>query len=151
MNIEALTYDELLNKFKKILKNNQLKFTAPREAILYTLYNHTKHLTSEDLYLLVKQEFPNLNIGIATVYRTLALLEENHLVSSISLGIQGKKFELANKGHHDHLICESCGKIVEFENNKIEQLQQEIAEQNGFKLTNHLMQLYGLCSSCMKK
>ena len=150
-NLETLTYDELLEEFKKILKANALKFTTQREAILSTLYNNPQHFTSENLYLLVKQKHPELNIGIATVYRTLSLLEENGIVSSISLGAQGKKFEIANKPHHDHLICNSCGKIVEFENDKIESLQCQIAKENGFVLTDHLMQLYGICSECQKK
>ncbi|MFT7880013.1 MAG: Fur family transcriptional regulator [Sulfurimonas sp.] len=150
-NLETMTYDELLEGFKKILKENALKFTKQREVILSTLYNNPQHFTSENLYLLVKEKHPELNIGIATVYRTLSLLEENGLVSSISLGTEGKKYEMANKPHHDHLICRVCGKIVEFENEQIEKLQQEVAEENGFVLTDHLMQLYGVCSACQKK
>ena len=149
--LEDLSYDELLLEFKNILKKENLKFTVPREAILFTLYNNHQHFTSEELYSLTKETYPNLNIGIATVYRTLTLLEEHSLVSSISLGIQGKKFELANKAHHDHLICEVCGKIEEFENEEIEKLQHHIAEINGFTLTTHLMQLYGICSECKEK
>ncbi len=148
--IVAMTYKELLAEFKNILKQNQLKFTSQREIVLYTLYNNTHHFTSEDLYMLIKKEYPELSIGIATVYRTLSLLEENAIVSSISLGIQGKKYEIANKPHHDHIICESCNKIVEFENEEIEALQYVIAKQNGFQLTNHLMQLYGICKECQK-
>lgn len=147
-NIVALPYKELLIEFKNILKQNQLKFTSQRELILYTLYNNTQHFTSEDLYMLIKQDYPELSIGIATVYRTLALLEENNIVSSISLGVQGKKYEIANKPHHDHIICEKCNKIVEFENDEIEELQHAIAKENGFELTNHLMQLYGVCTAC---
>ena len=149
--LATIEYDELLTEFRTILKSNKLKFTSQREAILQTLYRHPQHFTSENLYLLVKKNYPKLNIGIATVYRTLSLLEENGLVSSISLGVQGKKFEIANKPHHDHLICEGCGKIVEFENAKIEALQEEIAKENGFVLTNHLMQLYGICKTCQTK
>jgi len=148
--LTAMSYDELLTEFREILKNNKLKFTSQREAILQTLYHYPRHYTSEKLYLLVKKNHPKLNIGIATVYRTLSLLEESGLVSSISLGTRGKKFEIANKPHHDHLICEGCGKIVEFENAKIEALQVEIAKENGFRLTDHLMQLYGLCQACQK-
>jgi Fur family ferric uptake transcriptional regulator len=150
-NFEQMSYDELLAEFKNIIRADGLKFTAQREAILQTLYDNPQHFTSENLYMLVKQKHPDLNIGIATVYRTLALLEESGLVSSISLGIQGKKFEIVNKPHHDHLICEKCGKIVEFENEKIEELQHKIAKENGFELTNHLMQLYGVCSECKNK
>ncbi len=149
--LETLTYEELLEEFKQILKKNALKFTTQREAILSTLYNNPQHFTSENLYLLVKEKHPDLSIGIATVYRTLSLLEESGLVSSISLGTQGKKFEIANKPHHDHLICTVCGKIVEFENEQIERIQHQVAKENGFVLTDHLMQLYGVCSDCQKE
>ena len=147
---ESLPYEELLLEFKNIIKANGHKFTSQREAILQTLYENPQHFTSENLYILVKKKHPNLNIGIATVYRTLTLLEESGLVSSISLGTEGKKFEIANKPHHDHLICGECGKIVEFENEHIETLQQQIAKENGFELTDHLMQLYGICPECQK-
>jgi Fur family ferric uptake transcriptional regulator len=149
--IESLSYEELLQTFKTILKSNNLKFTAQREAILRTLYDHPEHFTPENLYLLVKERYPELNTGITTVYRTLNLLEENKLATSISFGTQGKKFELGNKPHHDHMICEVCGKIVEFEDLQIEALQQKIAQAHGFKLTNHLMQLYGICKKCQNE
>jgi len=146
--IEHLEYDELLEEFKLLLKSNNLKFTSQREAILKTLFNNPDHFTPENLYLLVKETYPESNVGITTVYRTLNLLEENHIATSISFGSAGKKFELGNKPHHDHLICEKCGKIVEFEDLEIEQLQEKIATLYHFKLTNHLMQLYGICQEC---
>ncbi len=149
--IIALPYKAILAEFKTILKQNKLKFTNQREIILYTLYNNEQHFTSEELYMLIKQEYPDLSVGIATVYRTLTVLEENGLVSSISLGAQGKKYEIANKPHHDHIICEKCNKIVEFENEEIEALQHSIATNNGFKLTSHLMQLYGICKECQSE
>jgi Fur family ferric uptake transcriptional regulator len=148
--IENLSYEKLLERFKTLLKANSLKFTAQREAILKTLYDHPDHFTPENLYMLVKENYPELNTGITTVYRTLNLLEENNIATSISFGAAGKKFELGNKPHHDHLICESCGEIIEFEDKKIEELQEKIAKIHDFKLTNHLMQLYGICKACQK-
>lgn len=148
--IENMEYDNLLSKFKEILKINGLKFTSQREVVLKTLYNSNDHFTPESLYLLIKERHGELNVGIATVYRTLNLLEESKIVTSITFGAQGKKFELANRPHHDHLICKSCGKIIEFHNDEIERLQVEIAKSNNFILTSHLMQLYGVCSECKK-
>ena len=84
------------------------------------------------------------------MYRTLNLLEESALATSISFGVAGKKFELPNKPHHDHIICKICGLIIEFQNEKIEQLQLEIAKKSHFKITSHLMQLRGLCQECAK-
>ena len=149
-NFENLEYSSLLSSFKELLKNNSLKFTRQRELVLKTLYERNEHFTPEDLYILLKSSYPELNIGIATVYRTLNLLEESGLATSISFGVAGKKFELANKPHHDHMICKSCGLIIEFQNEKIEQLQLEIAKNSHFKITSHLMQLRGLCEKCAK-
>lgn len=148
MFIENIEYDVLLEKFKKILKESGLKYTRQREVVLKILYHSDMHYTPEALYMEVKAKEPDLNIGIATVYRTLNLLEESEMVTSISFGTAGKKFELANKPHHDHIICKNCGKIVEFENPTIERQQALIAKEHKFKLTGHLMQLYGLCDEC---
>jgi len=149
--IENIEYDSLLIKFKDILKHNNLKFTKQREAVLKTMYNNDEHFSPESLYMLIKENYPKLNVGIATVYRTLNLLEESDIVTSLSFGSSGKKFELANKPHHDHMICKMCDEIIEFEDEKIEKKQEEIASKYGFKLTSHLMQLYGICSKCQKK
>jgi len=151
LNIENIKYDSLLVKFKEILKQNNLKFTKQREAVLKTLYNNDEHFTPEDLYVLLKKIYPKLNIGIATVYRTLNLLEDSYMATSISFGAAGKKFELGNKPHHDHIICKSCGTIVEFEDVEIEKKQEMIAQKFGFLLTGHIMQLYGTCKSCQNK
>lgn len=149
--IENLEFDKLLEEFKKIIKDNGLKYTKQREILLKTLYNSSYHFTPESLNMHIKEKYPDLNIGIATIYRTLNLLENARMVTSISFGAQGKKFELANKPHHDHIICKSCGKIVEFTDQEIENRQLEIAQKNGFTLTGHLMQLYGICEKCSKK
>ncbi len=146
--IENMEYDSLLIRFKDLLKHNNLKYTKQREVVLKTLYNNHQHFTPENLYLFIKEKYPKLNVGIATIYRTLNLLEESGIATSISFGSAGKKFELANKPHHDHLICKCCGLIVEFENSQIESKQEEIAQKNGFKLTGHMMQLYGICTTC---
>jgi len=149
-NIENIEYDSLLIRFKDILKQNSLKFTKQREVVLETMYHNDEHFSPESLYMLIKQNNPELNVGIATIYRTLNLLEESGIVTSLSFGANGKKFELGNKPHHDHMICKICGEIIEFENDKIEQIQKDIAKEYNFKLTGHLMQLYGVCKKCQK-
>lgn len=145
---ENIEYDVLLESFKKILKESGLKYTRQREIVLNILYHSDTHFTPESLYMEIKRKEPNLNVGIATVYRTLNLLENSQMVTSLSFGAAGKKFELANKPHHDHLICKNCGKIVEFENSIVERQQALIAKEHKFKLTGHLMQLYGICETC---
>lgn len=147
-NDKTVAYKQLLENFKNLLKKNNLKFTIQREVILETLYNSDEHLTPEALHNLIQEKFPNLNTGIATVYRTLSLLEESDMVTSLSFGAQGKKYELGAKHHHDHLICTDCGSITEFYDEKIEERQRKIADELGFKMVDHSMQIYGVCKDC---
>ncbi|MCF6310162.1 MAG: transcriptional repressor [Sulfurimonas sp.] len=141
-------YEQLLSDFKALLKSNSLKFTIQREVILETLYDSDEHLTPESLHNLIQEKFPDLNIGIATVYRTLSLLEDSNMVTSLYFGAQGKKYELGAKNHHDHLICTNCGCITEFVDEQIEERQDKIANELGFKMQDHSMQIYGICKNC---
>jgi len=145
-----VTYPALLDQFKTLLKNNTLKFTKQRELILKFLYENEGHFTPEDIYMMIKQSYPDVNIGIATVYRTLSLLEDSGIASSISFGVHGKKYELGLKKHHDHLICTECGEIIEFFDETIEERQEEIARKFNFKMTDHTMKIIGLCEKCQK-
>ncbi len=146
----TIEYEELLNDFKQLLKDNSLKFTIQREVILETLYNSDEHLTPESLHHLIQKKHPDLKTGIATIYRTLSLLEESNMVTSLSFGAQGKKYELGAKEHHDHLICTECGTITEFVDEEIEARQHLITDKLGFKMSDHSMQIYGVCKNCQK-
>ena len=138
-----------IDNLKQVLKDKGMKYTEQRAVIPQILSNLDDHLNAEDVHDIVKKEYPDLNIGIATVYRTLNLLEEVNLISSISFGKNGKKYESTAIGqHHDHLICTSCGKIIEFFDQYIEKKQEEVAIKNDFIITDHTMQLYGLCKKC---
>jgi len=150
-NDKTIEYEQFLSNFKKLLKNNNLKFTIQREVILETLYDSLEHLTPESLHHLIQEKYPDLKTGIATVYRTLSLLEESDMVTSLSFGAQGKKYELGAKEHHDHLICTKCGSITEFVDEEIEKRQHKIAEQLMFKMQDHSMQIYGVCKQCQKE
>ena len=147
-NDRTIKYAQLLIDFKALLKKNTLKFTIQRGVILETLYNSDEHLTPEALHQLIQKKFPDLKTGIATVYRTLSLLEDSNIVTSLSFGAQGKKYELGAKEHHDHLICTECGSITEFVDEQIEERQHKISDELGFKMSDHSMQIYGLCKDC---
>ena len=147
----TVEYNQLLEDFKTLLKNNNLKFTIQREVILETLYNSDEHLTPEALHHLIQEKYPDLNTGIATIYRTLSLLEDSNVVTSLSFGAQGKKYELGAKEHHDHLICTRCGEITEFVDEEIEKRQHAITDELGFKMIDHSMQIYGICKKCQEK
>jgi len=144
-------YIEVLDDFKQLLKSNNLKYTKQRELILEIIYNNSGHFTPEDIYNLIKMSYPDVKLGIATVYRTLTLLEDAQIVSSISFGTQGKKYEFGLKEHHDHLVCLECGGIEEFFDDTIEKQQEEIAKQFNFKMTNHILKITGICKHCQRK
>ncbi len=137
-----------VDELRKIVKQKGLKYTEQREIVLRVLMHAENHLTAEEIYNLIKVEEPDSNIGIATVYRALGFLEEVNLITSITFGVEGKKYESNSKSHHDHLICTTCGKIIEFVDEEIEKRQENIAKKNGFKVSSHSMQLYGTCSDC---
>jgi len=147
----TVEYNQLLEDFKKLLKKNNLKFTIQREVILESLYDSEEHLTPESLQQVIQNKYSELKVGIATVYRTLSLLEDSKMVTSLSFGAQGKKYELGAKNHHDHLICTVCGNITEFVDEQIEIRQHKIADELGFKMQDHSMQIYGICKECQEK
>ena len=95
----------------------------------------------------IKQK--GVSVSRATVYRTIDVLLKNNLVRKLDLGVGPSKFEhKINARHHDHIICIQCGRIEEFMVDKIENLQDEVAEEYGFKLVRHIHQLFGLCENC---
>ena len=140
--------ETVLNDLKVVLKTKGMKYTEQRAIILQILLNIDDHLNAEEVLDIVKEKYPEQKIGIATIYRTLNFLEEVNLISSISFGKDGKKYEGNNNQHHDHIICTNCAKIVEFLDESIEKKQEEIALQNGFKITDHTMQIFGICNDC---
>jgi Fur family ferric uptake transcriptional regulator len=142
--------EEIIDELKKIVKQKGLKYTEQREIVLSILLHAKEHLTAEEVYNEIKKEHKESNIGIATVYRALSFLEEVDLITSITFGTDGKKYESNSKSHHDHLICTECGKIIEFIDDEIEKRQDKIAKKNKFKITSHSMQLYGTCEVCQE-
>jgi Fur family transcriptional regulator, ferric uptake regulator len=142
--------EEIIDELKKIVKQKGLKYTEQREIVLSVLLHAKEHLSAEEVYNEIKREHQDSNIGIATVYRALSFLEEVDLIASITFGTDGKKYESNAKSHHDHLICTSCGKIIEFMDDEIEKRQEKIAKKNKFKITSHSMQLYGTCETCQE-
>jgi len=144
-------HDEVIEELKVIVKEKGLKYTEQREIVLRVLMGVEDHLTAEDIYTKIKSLYKESNIGIATVYRALSFLEDVNLITSITFGTEGKKYESNTKAHHDHLICTSCAKIIEFLDDEIEKRQDSIAKVNNFQITSHSMQLYGTCKECQDK
>jgi Fur family transcriptional regulator, ferric uptake regulator len=138
---------ELLAKY---LSGQGLRSTTQRDQILHVFINAGRHLSAEELYLRVMKSHPG--IGYATVYRTLKLFSAAGLADERHFEDGFTRYEYkVSDNHHDHLICTQCGLILEFENERIEALQQDVAKKNHFKVRNHKLELYGLCETCQGK
>jgi Fur family ferric uptake transcriptional regulator len=137
--------------FKRIIRNMGLKVTQQRLAILEALSQGRAHVTAQEVFEGVHREHPE--IGFATVYRFLRKLTEEGFVTEVRMGGLPARYELTPKNHHDHLTCQQCGKIIEFENTEIERLQERVAREHGFSLRGHVLELYGSCldPSCPNK
>lgn len=131
---------------KRIIRDLGLKVTQQRLVILEEILSGDNHVTAQDVYERVAARFPE--IGFATVYRFLRTLSEQGYVTELRMRGRPARYEWAQKQHHDHMTCTSCGLISEFENSQIEALQQQIAQNLGFVLTDHVLELYGTCEKC---
>lgn len=136
------------SQFKRIIREMGIKVTGQRLAILSALVAGRAHVTAQEVFEQLTVNHPE--IGFATVYRFLRKLTELGYVTEVRMGGLPARYELTPRRHHDHLTCTHCGKIVEFENGQIEQLQARVAAQNGFLLTHHVLELYGLCRQCQR-
>ena len=131
------------------LKDAGLKVTHPRSKILDILRLHpSDHLSAEQIHLKLVND--NESIGLATVYRVLTQLEMAGLISKNQFSETEHSYEI-KKSHHDHMICTSCGGIIEFVNADLEKLQEKMANKFDFTLTSHVMTLFGVCKDCNKK
>ena len=127
-----------------------LRSTDQRKLIVETFFKAAHHISIEELLAEVRQQ--DQRVGYATVYRTLKLLTECGVAFERKFGDGLTRYELADEAsHHDHLICTSCAKIIEFEEPKIEELQEKIAARYGFELLNHKHEMYGTCAECLAK
>lgn len=134
--------------FEQALRERGLKSTSQRDDIAKAFFNAEEHFSVEDLHAAVRKVNPR--VGYATVYRTLKLLKEVGLATERHFDDGQARYEAtADEGqHHDHIICERCNKIVEFNSETLEQLQERIARFLGFVVSRHRMELYGICGEC---
>lgn len=132
------------------LKDNGLKVTGPRLKILDLFERHEDaHLSAEDVYRILLDE--GIEIGVATIYRVLTQFEQADILVRHHFETGKAVYELNKGGHHDHLVCVKCGMVTEFHNEQIEALQDKIAEENGYRIVDHALYMYGVCSPCQKK
>jgi Fur family ferric uptake transcriptional regulator len=137
-----------MQRFEEMLRERGLKSTAQRDDIARVFFGAGKHFSVEELHAAVKKVNPR--VGYATVYRTLKLLKDCGLADERHFDDGQARYEpvAAEEQHHDHLICERCGRIVEFNSDQLERLQETIARGLGFVVSRHRMELYGICAEC---
>lgn len=136
--------------FANYIKDKNLKFTEQREEVLKTFLRSERHLTTEELYMLVKEK--KSKIGYATVFRTLKLIEKAGLAEEVDFGDGVLRFEHKfGHNHHDHLICLKCRRYIEVVSPEIEKLQNELSKKYKFIPLRHKMQIFGICLKCKGK
>jgi len=121
------------------------RMTTQRQAILELINTSNRHWDAEE----VNRELSDRghSVGIATVYRGLTALDEAGLINSVQLADR-KRYERADKSHHDHMVCTECGRIEEFSHQRIEALQAAAAREKGFEMSGHQLVLFGICADC---
>lgn len=139
-----------IEDLKERLQSSGYKLTTQRRAIIDTfIENEGKHLNTEEIYELVRTRYPE--IGLATVYRTLQILEDMDIIYKHNFDDKCSRYELNHKEedhHHHHLICLKCGKVIEVEDDLLDELEDKIDKNNNFKIINHKVKFFGYCSDC---
>ncbi len=140
-----------LDKYKEYLVKNGLKSTVQRDLIVSEFFRSQGHISAEELHKKLREE--HSSIGLATIYRTLKLLTLAGLAHERRFNNGYTRYEFYGPGdaHHDHIVCVSCDKVEEFQNDEIESLQRQVASRHKFKMFDHKLEIYGLCSECSSK
>lgn len=140
---------ELMERFRVYMRDRNLPLTHQRQAIASALFYSEEHLSVDDIEATLRGN--EVHVGKATVYRTLDLLVRAGLVDEHDFGEGFRRFEPRSaRNHHEHLICTSCGKVVEFTSERIERMKALIADEHGFRHHHHRLDIYGVCSDCQE-
>lgn len=134
-----------MGESEETLRKAGKRITRQREIILDVIQERGGHLDAEEIYRLAKPKAPRLSLS--TVYRTIKALKEVGLVEELHLGEEHHHYEIKEVGHH-HLICQGCGKVIEFECPFSGELRQGLSEEYGFEITGVHLDLMGYCTEC---
>ena len=138
------------SEFSQFLVAKGLRSTKPRDCVVDVFLRTEKHVTTQELYDLVRKKYPN--VGYATVSRTLKLLAESGICRQVDFGDGTARFEHDyGHEHHDHLVCTRCGRFEEIYSRKLEKLQDELVKEYGYVQESHKLNIFGLCPKCQKK
>jgi Fur family transcriptional regulator, ferric uptake regulator len=139
-----------IDRFSAFLQTQGLKLTSERTALVREIFSTHYHFEADELLFKMKEKA--VKISRATVYRTLELLVKSGMVRRVHLGEDHYHYEhVRGDSHHDHLVCTTCGGVIEFHDEELERRQREICERKKFTPTFHNLQILGVCESCRKK
>jgi len=131
------------------LKQYGYKLTPQRRVVIRAIASTRDHLTPTAIYEKVRQDHPN--IGFVTIYRTLEILAELGLICELHAGGSCRSYTISAPGHHHHLICSGCGKVIDFTGYELGEVQQSLSKETGFRIDGHLLEFIGLCLACQKE
>ena len=139
--------EEIKRPLRAFLRAKGLHDSKVRDVVVDTFLAAREHMDLATILEKVRERSPS--VGMATVYRTMKLLEEAGVAHARDFGSGSTLYEVAlGRPHHDHLVCERCGQIIEFVSEPIEKLQEEVAAEHDFELRRHRHELFGICSRC---
>ncbi len=130
------------------LRQHGYKLTPQRRVVIQAIASNQEHLTPTDIYEKVHQDQPNM--GLTTIYRTLEILARLKLICELHAGDSCRSYTTSTPGHHHHLICSNCGKVIDSPDCELAEAQQSLSKQTGFRIDGHLLEFVGLCQACQK-
>ena len=149
-NLDKAEGAALLERFRQYLREHHQPITKQRDLVAQVVFLAEDHLSVEGIRRELKQR--GEPVGTATVYRTLDLLVESGLVRSHEFGEGFKRYEaMVEQSDHEHLICEQCGRVVEFANERLERMLPTLADEHGFQHRRHKVEIYGVCRTCRQR
>jgi Fur family ferric uptake transcriptional regulator len=144
---EAAAHTE---RFRRYLREHHQPITRPRDLVAQVVFLAEDHLSVEAIRRELRQQ--GEQVGTATVYRTLELLVESGLVRGHDFGEGFKRYEaMTAQSDHEHLICQRCGRVVEFANERLERMLPVLADEHGFQHQRHRLEIYGVCRECRQR
>lgn len=137
------------SKINSILRQRGYRLTSQRRAVVNTIAGTHNHLTPAAIYKRVKREYPG--IGLVTIYRNLEILAELGLICEVHAGGSCRSYLMRKPlEHHHHLICSECGRVVDFTDCDLGELEQRLSQETGFKMEGHLLEFIGCCPDCQR-
>lgn len=139
--------EKKMKKALDTLKKEGIRITPQRHAVLEYLLESETHPTADDIYKALEEKFPNMSV--ATVYNNLRALRNVGLIRELTYGDDSSRFD-CNMTEHYHIMCEDCGKIVDFHYPPLDEVESLAEKVTGFEVSHHRMELYGKCNECKK-